>query len=734
MATSPSNDGRSYWASEPSSDIAAANIIERVRKYRQWLRESGRADRMVRGFTAFYGHGPDGTGDTNRTSSSGEQGEYIDVTTNKYAALVTQSTVRTTAEKPAFRAIATNADSASLEEASFAQGLLDVYSNTLAIADRDYEMVQTGDICMEGWEILGWDTTKGKNLTDFAEGAPLNEGDVDVHASTPFRVAYDPDCESVDRLKWVAFKRRFNRFDLSASIKERYPEAAEKLLDMGGGNQEKEWEDNEDNLSIIRTTHASTSTDLVWVWEFRHLPTASLPKGRLLRYVTAECVVFDSFETKPGENGEVALTDHGYPYDEDLHAYRYSPQTVLGSIAGHAPSVDLLGLQELKDTVATMAASAANAGGVSNMWVGLGPKPTLGSVIGSFNFIQSANKPELLEGPQLSPQVPAFDLMLDKTMQERMGESDVSMGNVPKGMPGNLAALLEAKTVQYNSRGQASYAHVLERSRTGMLKLLQRFATSERVAVLGGKANGYKHVTWTNEKLKGVDRFVVEAVSPLSQTYSGKMEAADRLLDKGLVADANQYLLLRETGRLEPLLESTEASLMSMRREKEMLQQGIGLPDVDPMASFEKGMPVFVDDRKPHIRPLMYDKHWSIIPEDLGVLAIPSTRDNPKIVQAVTGVVEERVRLLGKMSQLMLAVLGAPPEIREAVMMTQNPMMMGMGPTGTPPPKPGAPSETKQPEVAGLPVGAPRIAAPKPAAPPKNPLTGEQSPSPVEIQ
>ena len=678
----------------------------------------------------MYGHAPDGLGDTSRTTQSGKQGEFIDVTLNKYASLVTQSTVRTTAEKPAFRAVATNADSASLEQTSFAQGLLEYYSNTKSISDRDYEMVQLGDICGEGWEVFGWDSTAGKNLTDFAEGPALNEGDVEVHTTTPFRVAYDPDAESVDRLEWFAFKRRYNRFSLSASISERYPKAAQKLLDMGG-QQEREWQDGEDVLSFGRNDagqYGKTSGDLVWGWELRHLPTAALPNGRLLRYVNAECVVFDSFEFD-ADSGQ--LTDHGYPYGrDDLHAHRYCPTTVAGSIESHAPSFDLLGLQEMKDTVATMAATAANAGGLTNMWTQTGDKLSVSQLAGAMNALQSKVKPEILQGVELSPQVPAFDQMLDRNMQERMGESDASMGNVPKGMPGNLAALLEAKTVQYNSRAQASFARVLERSRTGMLKLLQRFAKSERIAVLGGKANGYKHVSWTNEKLSGVDRFVVEAVNPLTQTYAGKMDGADKLLERGMLESPQQYLLLRETGRFEPLLESSESRLMSVRKEKELLQTGVGLPPVDAAASLESGAPVFAEQPGDFVRPLIYDKHWEFIVEDLGVTAMPMARGDGKVVTAVLGVVEERFRLLRKLDPVALAVLGCPEPIAMAISMGQG-MPLG-GPSGAPPPKPGESDATKQPEVPGLPAGAPPIAAPKPAKPPRNPLTGEQSPSPVE--
>ena len=728
--TSPSSDPSIYWASVPNSKVAAANTLERIKRYREALKNSGRAARMRRGFNTMYGRAPDGSGDTSRTSSSGDAGEYVDVTLNNFATLVTQSVVRTTANKPAFKAIATNADSASMMQANFGQGLLEYYTNTYSLADRDWEMVEIGCVCHEGWEVFGWDTTKGKNLTDFSDEEAVKEGDIEVHATTPFRVAYDPDAESIDALEWFCFRRRYNRFVLAANADE---ETRQKLLAV---RESQNWKDDEDDLELD-VMQSRIPGDLIWVWELRHLPTDALPKGRLLRFVDAECVLFDSVEEAVGPQGEMVVNDHGYPYDKDeLHAYRYCPATIIGNIAGHAPSSDLLGLQELKDTVATQAATAANAGGITNLWTKLGDKPVVSSVVGSMNFLQSQNKPEILQGVELSAQIPPFDAMLTENMQARMGESDVSMGNVPKGMPGNLAALLEAKTVQYNSRGQQSYAHVLERSRTGLLKMLKRFAKTPRVAVLGGISEGYEFKEWSAEDLSGVDRFVVEAVNPLTQTYSGKMDAAKELLDHGLIADPKQFLLLRETGRLEPLLESETATRMGVRKEKELLLQGIGLAPVDPAASYAAaatgGGPVFVDDGKPHIRPLIYDKHWLHIQEDLGAIALPQARDDGKIAEAVMGVVEERKRLLKLMDPVMLAILGCPPEIAQAIMMARMPPPMPGMESQSAPPAPGTSDATKAPEVGGLPDGAPRIAAPKPAKPPKNPLTNEQAPSPVE--
>lgn len=745
MSIVASTDPTQYFAAELDSERCAANIVEKIRRYRRWLKDTGAAQRMVRSFRAYYGYAPDGMGDTSITSQGGEQGELVDVTTNDYATLVTQTTVLTVQNKPGLHAIATNADFDSMAQTEFAQGLLDFYDRKHSVQDRNFETVQIGYIAREGWQIRSWDATAGKSLTDFVDGPALNEGDLQVGAYTPFRVAYDPDAENVEDLQWIAFKRRLNRFDLAAKLKDANPEAAQALLETADDPATLFDDTEADGFDLQRNTAAirgDGTRDRVWVWEFRHLPSPSLPNGRLVLFVSPECVLFDSI-SQDVETGEVK--DAGYPYS-GLHAERFSPDTTLGSIAGHTPCFDLLGLQELVDTIATQMGTAASAGGIQNLWTREGDKLRVDQTPGAMNFLQSATKPERVEGVTIDPQLAHIEEFVMKRMMRRLGQSDVSMGDVPKGMPGNLAALLEAKTVQYHSRGQASYAQMIERGATSTLKILQTFANSERVAVIGGSANEWQHKAWQAKDISGIDRFVVESISPLSQSYAGKLEAADNMLGRGMF-DANPkgYLLVRETGRMEPLTEAPESNQMRVRKEKELLRKGIGLPPVDPRASFEasakagKPVPVFMDPpagpdgKAPQcIRPFIYDKHWEDIPEYLAVADMPMARDRPDLVAAVTGLVEEKVRLMKLIDPVMLAVLKCPPEVAQAIAMAQMPPPMPMGgpSDGTQPPAPGGKSAT-QPPAPGLPAGAPPIAPPRPAKPPRNPLTGQQDPSPV---
>ena len=732
---SAKQDPTKYWAAEPDSQSFAGNLKERLRRYTEWLKETGRSARMTRSWNAFYGYAPDATGDTSKVRQSGEQGEYVDVTTNDYATLVQQTAGLTTSNKPGFKAIGSNADYDSMAQAQFAQGLLEYYDKLHSIGDADYEATLVGLLAAEGWEIFSWDAAAGKSLTDFSDGPATHEGDIRVAVATPFDVAYDVDAQSVDSLQWLAFRRRVNRFDLAETFGGPRDEAQQtpaqqnirQQLTRLGTDAKNGWGDDGFDIMSRNGTRRGVAPDMVWVWEFRHLPTPSLPNGRLVKFVTDECVLFDSIETAADETGLARTVDHGYPYEE-LHAYRLSPESVIGSVAGHTAHFDLLSLQECLDTIATQMATATNAGGITNMWTPTGDGVSVTQMAGAMNSLQSRVKPEVIEGVQLSAQVPAFGEFIERRMMRRVGQSDVSMGEVPKGMPGNLAALLEAKTVQYHSRLQASYARMLERSRTGMLKMLKRFANSPRVAVIAGKANTWAFRSWSAKDIEGFDRFMVESISPMMSTQAGREEAAKELLDHGLIQNAQQYLTLRATGRMEPMYEADETNMMRLRKEKELLQQGVGLPPVDMARSLATGAPIFVagEAGDKFLRPLISDTHWLDIPEYLAVLAMPDARDNQKVSKAVLEVVQEKLRLWKACDPLLQRLRGCPENlIQGLVQMPQDDQAKS---DSTPPT--GTPSNEKQtlPSSPGLPSGSPKIPA---ARPPENPITGEQSPSPI---
>jgi hypothetical protein len=241
--------------------------------------------------------------------------------------------------------------------------------------------------------------------------------------------------------------------------------------------------------------------------------------------------------------------------------------------------------------------------------------------------------------------------------------------------------LLRAQAVEFHSRLQAAYERLVQRTRTGILKLLQKYAKTERVALVSGKANNWALKHFMSDDLKGVDRFVVEPINPAMKTLAGKVSVAQPLLENGAIG-LQEYLQLMSTGRLEPILRFSADNQARIQREKEMLMQGVGLPPVQmgPMGPVldQSGLPMFQDDGKPHLRPLISDTHWVDIPEYLGVLAMPEVRDNPEVVQAVTEVVDFKMRLWRQMDPGLIMLLKGmmPPPMQPP----GAPPMMGVAP------------------------------------------------------
>lgn len=712
-----SDENRRYWAAETDPVKFAALFMQRVKDFRQGLENSGRSYRAARAVRAFYGWAPDGLGDTAQVQPAGKQGEVADLTTNDFGALVQQTVVMITAQRPTFKAVAGNTDFSSMAQAQLGDSLLEYYDRKLTLADREHEITLGGVLASECWGVQGWDRFAGEEQgVEPVEGEngeetfrPITQGEPYLWCAPMWDVAYENELPDAAAMKWFAFRRKFSRHDLAAS----FPSYATEILKAPPGDYTGEdWQDIDSKVLPGQNPVSKRSQDMVTVWELRHLPSPALPPGRLVRILNGNCVLYDSM--RPDANGQLGA----YPYDS-LHAEALKPETVVGGIAGYSPHFDLLGLQEALDMVARMAATATQAGGVSNMWSPPGDLPQVAEIATGMNLITSVTMPVPMQGPQLDPQAVAFGGMVVDLMRRRIGLNDVALGEPTKGMPASLAALLQAQAIQFHSRLQAAYQRLIEATRTGLLKLLKKFASAPRTAVIAGKGNSWAEKEWQSKDIEGVDRVVVEAVNPVMRTQAGRMAMAEMMLSKNLIRDPKQLLTLIATGRLEPTYEAEESNLMRLRNEKEMLQRGIGPPPVDPIKTLESGgFPVFVDDGQEHIWPMISDPHWVDIPEYLSVSQAPSSRQNKPMMAAVTALVDIKLRMWRLMDPALIAIQGgqpAPPQF--AAMLPAPPETDGNGP---------APTATDGGKVAPM-EPKPDIALPKP---PTNPITGERPPAP----
>jgi hypothetical protein len=631
-----------YWAAD-ETDKCIDGALKSRRNYRDWLTRTGRIGRMQRAIRAYYGYTPFGDGDTSVILPTGEQGEIVDLAVNHFAALVRQALVLITSDRAAFKAVAGNSDYKSLAQAALADGLLEHYDRRLHVSDIEGSAAFRALLMGEGYVAVTWDPEAGQTYAvDPETGSAVREGDLEFRAFSPLEVAYDVSQVHGQR-PWMLLQCRRPKWDLCAQ----YPEKKDDILGADVQRDDYDWM----TWAIDQT---KKSDDLVTVYELYVAPSPAVPNGRLVTFVDSKTWLFDG----------------PLPYD-GIPVYGMVPDETIGVSAGHTSTFDLLAMQQALDMCSTIATTNLQAGGIVNFWAPNGNDLNVRQISGGMNFITSPVKPEALNGVNMSPAVGQWANQFVGWMQAISGINSAVRGDPDKGMPAQAMAFLQAQAIQFHSGLQRGFQRLREQVRTANIELLKRYGNSKRVALISGKATGYLRKEFTSDDLKDIDRVTVEAVNPALRTMAGRMNIADTLLAKGLVTSAAEYLTLITTGKLEPMYEGAEANLLRIRRNKELLQQGIGLPpamlgpDGNPVMD-ANGLMQFADDGKTHVRPLKTDTHWLDIPEYLAVLAMPDARERPDVVAAVTGVVEYQLALWRMMDPALVAVLGGQPAPMQA--------------------------------------------------------------------
>jgi hypothetical protein len=717
-------DESTYFAVNPDSRSAVAGCLERIRRYREAMKVSGRGDKMRRNWYAWQGAGPRRDADASRMLSSGEQGEMLSINVNHFASLVNQAVVLTTGQKPAIKAVPTSSDFDSLAQAQFADALNDALERTLLTPQKEAEAALTMVLMSEVAIVQDWDARAGRDVMPDESGGMVREGDVRLYVLTPFDYATDPDIQDAQSHRWLLWRRRANKWELAAD----HPQHRDAILGMSCRTDAAAASSIDGEMYELRrrdATRAESRTDEVYLWELRHLPTSACPNGRLVRFLSQDIVLYDSMGRPADAPPDSPPMDFGYPFqsedgDASLMAIIASPEQIPGIPDGHTAFFDLLSLQEGVDLAASIIASAVNSGGMQNIYVPRGANISADKLTGALNVIEydaAGGIPTAQDNVSLSPAVVEMAERWVTWMRQRVAMNDVVTGEPSRGMPAQAMALLRAQAVEFHSRLQAAYESMVERNRSNILKLFQLFARTERVAVIVGKGNAWASKSFSRASLGKVSRYACEPVNPATKTLAGRVAMAQPLLEAGkLTMDA--YLRVVATGRDEPVLDFTRNNSARIQQEKEMLMRGVGIPPVamGPMGPMldASGLPVLMDDGAEHIRPLITDTHWLDIPEALSVLATPSARERPEVTRAVSEYVHLKLAMWRQMDPAIILLLGGTPA--PMPMEPVSPLLPGAG-SGTPT----LGSGEAGPGAAPQPEEQPRL-----PEPPKNPITGER--------
>lgn len=680
---------KTYWAAESDPSELVDAVLEKYATRIAKADSTGFSQRSRDLIRAYYGVSPSGIR-ANRLSQTGEQGEVVSFSYNAVRPLITNTLGLIAGQRPGLKAVAVNSDSVALSDSMLADSLRTYAEKQHGIPALELDCVRGGLIAGAWGLFLDWERTHGEEVSVNPDtGRTVYEGDI-VARSLPWWDYVFQTARTQTQRKWVAFRRKANKYELAAD----YPSKAEKLLESNGANAatsaylERVMGQAIDENSFEAVFDSTCADDEVWVWEFRHTPTAALPLGRLVRFVDRECVLFDSQNV----DGKALAT----PYT-GLHAYEYSPERIIGMSDGHSGHFDLLGSQHLLDLATSSIATSLNINAIPMLWNETGSGLVVSQLDGGPQLITSPRKPESVEMPAFKADVANVISMFQGFMRESAAVNEVVAGAPSKGMPAQAMALLRAQAVQYHQVAQSEYFNLVESVATGILQLYKDFATTRRVSEIAGSAAEYQVREWSAENLKGFTRFVHEAVNPMMQSYEGRLSMGENLLQKGEITTRG-FLSLVQTGTLKEPLEAKEAQLVLIQKHKEMLRQGIGLPPLDAQKSQMSGQPVFVDDGKPHVILLKTDPHWLAYPEYYSVLSNPDARRKPAVVKAVMDVLDYTISLWKSLSPDELAAVGGQPLPSS---MMPPPGMAPPGGPGAPigPPPPGMPKAEQDPSL-----------------------------------
>src|SRR5690606_22441740 len=132
---------------------------------------------------------------------------------------------------------------------------------------------------------------------------------------------------------------------------------------------------------------------------------------------------------------------------------------------------------------------------------------------------------------------------------------------------GNALALVQSMALQYMSGLQQSYVQLIEDVGTGLIKMLQRFASVPRIAAIVGKSNRTEMREFSGDDLSRITRIVVDVGNPLSRTIAGRTEMGEHLLQMGLIKTPEQYFTILDTGRLDAMTDDTQSELYLIKAE-----------------------------------------------------------------------------------------------------------------------------------------------------------------------
>jgi hypothetical protein len=643
---------------------AAEECGKRFSDYDKHIVSSGRHALWARCY-AFFNQGIFKDGRLNRV---GDQGEYTEIYLNHFRNILTHMLVMTTSQRPSFDAKSTNTDYDSQAQTIVANGILEYYERFKGMDEIARQAVEDCLVFADGYVYMGWDFSLGNPIApDLATGKIQKEGDILFKNYTPLDVCFDFKAGLRGATnQWYILRDFQNKWDLIA----RYPEMRDKIVRYS----------DDSNYGKLGTISAlPNDSDAVPVYIFIHDRTDAVPNGRIVTYMGPDCVFIDSPLPK---------------FYKKLPLYNIRGSKQRGSGFGYTIGYDLAPIQEAYNALNSVIITNQSTFGVQNILVANGSNigvVELADGLNVINYNPAFPPPQALNLVSTPKEIFDYIAILEGVAERISGINSTQRGNPSENLKsGTALALVQSMAIQFMSGLQQSHAHLLEDLATGMIEILKDRATSPRLIEIAGKNNRSYIKSFSKQDISDISRVTVDLGNPLTRTLAGKVNMAENLLNAKLINDAEQYIQVLTTGRLEPLIENQQSELMLIKAENEALSEG-----------------------KPVSVTALDSTHLHIA-EHRAVLASPEARSKPNVVKAVLDHIQQHIDGWKQTDPALLSMIGEPlpPPIIAA----------------PPPPGPGKPGAKAPGNAAAVNATDPNLAAganAEPAKLPKNPLTGQ---------
>jgi len=624
-----SNKRLEYWLSFEGKDLASELIARNDSKFVYDMNPLASA--VARNTYAYNSTVLDAQSWETSLNFAGDKGELVKMSVPQARGQIRSLVTLLTKSKLAFNAVARVSKSDVTESVRIANAISAETIERSTLDIKQEKLVERGLIQGTSYIMTTWrsDLGKPKAVQQLEDGGQsvIYEGDNEIRLPSFFDVMFDHSIEDWEDQEWVQVRVKRNRWNLIAQ----HPELDEELKKIPSVHEG----------SLTSSGILSWDTrDTIYVYELYVKPSPALPQGRMFVYASEQCIIYDDVN----------------PYEGLDHIQQLKAEPIEGIGYGYPMFSNLLPSQEMMDACYSALATNATALGVVNIATPKNSDIEVNQLYG-MNFISynpqnipGGGLPTKLDLLQSAPELFKLPEILLQNMQQLSFVNAAVRGELPASTSGVAIATLTTNALEFLSSYSKNLQVILKKIMLQTVKNYQRFAKTERLVRMTGQNFQSFMKPFKADDLSPIESIEIQTINPLMQSTAGRLDIAEKALEKGLVKNLQAYVSILEGEPLQRLYRTELSQNDLIQSENERLIQG------EPVLT------------------LSTDNHAKHIYEHNALLNDPSIRNNGQRVTEIMQHNLEHLRLQTETDPMLMAMAntGLVPEMPQQPMQQQQ--------------------------------------------------------------